>query len=144
VGEPTAAEIFELYWPPYDTAEEAMEAAFAAGRKFERAARERKRGERPSIEQLCFDALERAEEPAQYTCRQALWDAAIAWADSAESEELAKLRAEPTLRARHAALCEQINEEATPFREAPLPVACAERDRLWERIQELESGEADE
>lgn len=42
------------------------------------------------------------------------------------------------LRARHAQLCEQINEEATPFREAPLPVACAERDRIWERIQELE------
>lgn len=47
------------------------------------------------------------------------------------------------LLARHAALCEQINEEATAFREAPLPVACAERDRLWERILELEP-EADE
>lgn len=43
------------------------------------------------------------------------------------------------LRARHADLCERINEDASPFREPPLPVACAERDRLWGRIEELEA-----
>lgn len=58
------------------------------------------------------------------------------------AEERAKSEAaEADLRARHAALCERINEEATPFREAPLPAACAERDRLWARIQELETEE---
>lgn len=41
------------------------------------------------------------------------------------------------LRARHAQLCEQINEEATPFRESPNRVACAERDRLWLIIEHM-------
>lgn len=48
-----------------------------------------------------------------------------------------------TLRARHAQLCEEINEEATPFRESPNRVACAERDRLWAQIEALET-EGDE
>lgn len=49
-----------------------------------------------------------------------------------------------TLRARHAQLCEQINEEATPFRESPNRVACAERDRLWEQIVALTEDSEDE
>lgn len=47
------------------------------------------------------------------------------------------------LRARHAQLCEEINEDATPFRESPNRRACAERDRLWARIQELEPEDAE-
>lgn len=45
------------------------------------------------------------------------------------------------LRRRHAALCEQVNEEATPFRESPNRVACAERDRIWAELEALEEAD---
>lgn len=49
-----------------------------------------------------------------------------------------------TLRARHAQLCEEINEEATPSRESPNRGKCAERDRLWEQIVALTEDSEDE
>lgn len=57
---------------------------------------------------------------------------------SADYPDLEREDIVAALRYRHAALCEEINEDATPFRESPNLVACAERDRLWERIEELE------
>lgn len=113
--------------------------AWDAGISAERARRDKGRGEKPGWDTLHYTAHHAKLDPAdeddeiEYARRRALFEAGVSWADSADSEELADLRAKVAeLEAHELAVAEAIGIAYTPDTG---PCAPGPRDRVLEEIR---------
>jgi hypothetical protein len=132
--EPTGEELLQSALDSVETDfDEDCLRIFREGRAFERAARERKRGEKPANPSRARSlGVFISHEPAATDWQQG-FDAALQWADSGDSDELAALRAELEL---SRAACNGANSERE-FLQMKLRDAENERDELSDHLDRV-------